>query len=87
MPEYVDPQVESMRESDNSNSISLLLGVSDLQNEIIGSIEETGATVEDTLGQATLRVVASESGLDALCNLDGVKSIEIDRDDVQALTN
>jgi hypothetical protein len=83
MPRYVDPQVESMRDSDNSTAVTLLLGVSHPQSEVIESVEETGVTVEDTLGHATLRVTASESGIDALCELDGVTSIEIDRNDVR----
>jgi hypothetical protein len=86
MPEYVDPEVESLRESDSSTAVTLLLGVSGPQNETVKSVEETGVTVEDTLGQETLRVIAPESAIDTLCKLEGIKSIEIERNDVQVLT-
>lgn len=86
MLEYVDPQVESLRESSSPAQITLLLGVSGTQSDVEKRVEETGATVEDTLGQATLRVTTPESAINSLCEIDGLKSIEVEREDVQILT-
>jgi hypothetical protein len=86
MPEYVDSQVEKIRGSERSTTVTLLLGVSGDQEAVIERVEQTGATVDTTLGRATLRVTAPESAVDALCSIEGVSSIEIERDDVQVLS-
>lgn len=85
MPEYIDPAVSELRESNSDTEVTLLLGVSGEQDEFAEQVEATGATVETTLGRATLRVTAPESAVDELCELSGLKSIEIERDDVRKL--
>lgn len=86
MPEYVDPDVDALRESKSPTEVTLLLGVSGDRDAVIAQVEQAGATVDDTLGRATLRVTAPESAVDTLCTLEGVKSIELERDDVQVLS-
>lgn len=86
MPEYIDPQVEALRESEGPTEVILLLGVSGDRNTVSRQVEQVGATVEDSLGRATLRVSAPGSVVDSLCTLDGVKSIELEREDVRILS-
>lgn len=86
MPEYVDPAVDTLRESESPAEVTLLLGISGDNDAVIERVEQAGATVDDTLGQATLRVTAPKSAVDTLCTLEGVKSIELERDDVQVLS-
>lgn len=86
MPEYVDPKVETLRESESPTEVTLLLGVSGDHDTVVEQVEQAGATVEDTLGRATLRLTAPESVVNSLCNIDGVKSIELEREDVQVLS-
>ncbi len=85
MPEYIDPDVEEMRDSDSSDRATLLVGVSGDRDELQDRLDEHGVTVEDALGLATLRVTAAKSSVDVLCDLDGVKSIELEREDVRIL--
>lgn len=83
MPEYVDADVTMLRDSTSDNKITLLLGVSGDRDELATRVEQVGALVEGKLGRATLRVTAPESVVDSLCELEGLKSIELDRDDVR----
>lgn len=85
MPEYVDAEVEALRSSDSNDKVALLLGVSGDREEFATRVEQSGATVEAEIGRATLRVTAPESIVDILCELDGLKSIELERDDVRTL--
>lgn len=85
MPEYIDTEVRDLRDSDSEEEITLLLGVSGDRKGFAGRVEQHDATVEDTIGHATLRVTGPKSVIDAICELEGLKSIEIDRDDVQNL--
>lgn len=85
MPEYVDPEVTELRGSDSDEEITLLLGVSGDRDEFEERVGECGATVEDSLGRATLRVTAAKHRIDVLCDLEGLKSIERERDDVRIL--
>lgn len=85
MPEYVDPDVEALRDSDSDDEVTLLLGVSGDREEFAARVEQFGATVEAEIGRATLRVTAPESAVDALCDLDGLTSIEREREDVRTL--
>ncbi|GGL45370.1 hypothetical protein GCM10009037_31010 [Halarchaeum grantii] len=82
MPAYVDSQVEKIRGSECETTVSLLLGVSGDQEAVIERVEQESATVDSTLGRATLRVTAPESVVNALCSIGGISSIEIERDDV-----
>jgi|GEM_PF-2043993 len=85
MPEYVDAAVKSLRESSSDGEVTLLLGVSGDRDEFAARVEQHDATVNTTLGRATLRVTAPESAIDALCELEGLKSIEVEREDVRTL--
>lgn len=85
MPEYIDPEVESLRGSSSETTVTLLLGVSGELDANIETVERTGATVETTLGRATLRVTAPKSVIDDLIALEDVTSIERERDDVRPL--
>jgi hypothetical protein len=86
MPEYVDPQVETLRGSESSTEVTLLLGISGDHDTVIEQVEQANATVDDTLGRATLRVTVPEAAVDSLCDLEGVKSIELEREDVRVLS-
>lgn len=85
MPEYIDSEVAELRDSESDEEITLLLGVSGNRDEFEERVEACGATVEESLGRATLRVTTAKHRIDELCDLEGLKSIEIERDDVQIL--
>lgn len=87
MPEYIDPQVEDLRGSNNPIEVTLLIGVSgDYDNATVCKlVEQAGGTVDAEIGRATLRVTAPETAIESLCTLEEVKSIELERDDVQVL--
>ena len=85
MPEYIDTDVKSLRDSSSDDEVTLLLGVSGDRDKFATRVEQVGATVNATLGRATLRVTTSESAVDDLCGLEGLKSIEIEREDVRTL--
>jgi hypothetical protein len=67
--------------------VTLLIGVSGEYDNgtVCELVEQAGGTVDAEIGRATLRVTAPETVIDSLCTLDGVKSIELERDDVQVL--
>lgn len=85
MPEYVDPDIEALRDSDSDDEVTLLLGVSGDREEFAARVERHGAAVEAEIGRATLRVTAPESAVDVLCEFEGLKSIELEREDVRTL--
>lgn len=85
MPEYIDADVRTLRGSKSDDETTLLLGVSGDRDEFATRVEDIGGTVNAKLGRATLRVTAPESVVDDLCELDGLKSIELEREDVRTL--
>jgi hypothetical protein len=85
MPEYIDAEIRALRDSSSDDEITLLLGVSGDRDEFANRAEQVGATVNATLGRATLRVTAPQSTIDDICELDGLKSIESEREDVRTL--
>ena len=85
MPEYIDPAVKRLRERGSTENVTLLLGVSGELNSMVNTIEGTDATVENTLGRATLRVTAPATTIDDLIALDEISSIELEREDVRPL--
>jgi len=87
MPEYIDADVTSLRDSTSDEEAMLLLGVSGDRDELIRQVKKVDATVEGKLGQATIRVTASKSAIDDICELEGLKSIELDREDVRQVGN
>lgn len=85
MPEYIDAEVTTLRDSTSDDEITLLLGVSGDRDEFASRVEAVGATVDAKLGQATLRVTTLKSAIGQLCELERLKSIEIEREDVRTL--
>lgn len=85
MPEYIAADVKSLRSSDSDDAVTLLLGVSGDRDVFATRVNQLGGTVTATIGRATLRVTAPESIVDALCELDGLKSIELEHKDVRML--
>lgn len=85
MPEYIDADVRALRDSERDDEVTLLLGVSGDRDEFADRVERCGGTVESSLGRATLRVTATEAVVDELCDLDGLKSVELEREDVRTL--
>lgn len=85
MPAYIGAAVNDLRGSDGADEVALLLGVDGDRTEVVDRVEALGGSVDARLGRATLRVTVPESAVDALCELDGLTSIERDRDDVQVL--
>lgn len=87
MPEHIDADVSSLRDSTGDEETRILLGVSGDRDALITQVENVGGIVEGKLGQATLRVTAPESAIDDICELEGLKSIELDREDVRRMGN
>jgi hypothetical protein len=85
MPEYIDAEIEGLRDSTSDDEITVLLGISGDRDEFASRVVDEGGSVEARLGQATLLVSASESAIDDLCELQDLKSLEIERDDVRML--
>lgn len=85
MPEFIDSDVKALRDSDSDDTVTLLLGVSGDRDEFAARVEEFGGNVDAHLGRATLRVTVRQSLVGDLCDLDGLKSIELERDDVRTL--
>ena len=85
MPEYIDAEVDALRSSRSTDHMTLLLGVEGDRETLVEQVEQTDAHVDAELGRATLRVTAPELAIDTLCGLDGVTSIEVDREDVRVL--
>ncbi|TYL37446.1 hypothetical protein CV102_17735 [Natronococcus pandeyae] len=87
MLEYIDPQVKDLRGSNSPIEVTLLIGVSGEYDDATAceSVEQAGGTVDAEIGRATLRVTAPETAIELLCTLEEVKSIELERDDVQVL--
>lgn len=85
MPEYIEAEIERLRDSTSDDEITVLLGISGDRDEFASRVVDVGARVEAKIGQATLRVSASESLIDDLCQLEGLKSMEIEREDVRML--
>lgn len=85
MLQYIDAGVEDLRASRSSEEVTLLLGVAEERDDVVTRLEQFGAHVEATLGRTTIRVTVPKSAVDSLCELEGLKSIEIDREDVRTL--
>lgn len=85
MPQYVDPAVERLRDSDDDSTVTVLLGTGDDRASLIEALERVGATVENELGRATVRATVTERAVDDLCEIQALTSIELERDDVRTL--
>jgi len=85
MPDYIGPGVTKLRKSSRGDVVTLLVGISSDRDEFVTQLEEAGATVNAKIGQAALRVTASQSDIDCLSELEGLKSLEIEQEDVRRL--
>lgn len=81
MANSIQPGVEKLVDSPRKrNDVSLIVGVDDSSSEsVIGRIEDTGATVEESLFYDNLAVaIDEETDLETLCTLEEVTSVEIE---------
>lgn len=84
-PNYISEDVKRLRKSESEAQVTLLLGVDGDREALVDRIEQIGGLVDARLGRATLRVSASENLINELCELEDLKSIEVDHEDVQTL--
>ena len=83
MVEYIEHAVEDLRETGSQEEVELLLGVSGDRDAFVERVSELGATVEGKRGRATLQVSTPKAAVDAICRLDGLKSAELNSNDVR----
>jgi hypothetical protein len=80
MSAQLESGVERRIESpDPEADVTLIVGVTDSEaSEVLESIRQTGATIEDHLPLGYLTVSVAESDLEQLCELEVVNSVEIE---------
>jgi uncharacterized protein YcfL len=79
MPPQLASAVEDRLETPRSGeTVSLIVGVTKTSDEVIASVEATGATVEQRLFYDSLAVSVAEEALDELCGLEVVETVEIE---------
>lgn len=85
MPEYVEPAIRDLRDRDSEGTEDVLLGVSGDREEYIRRLRTLDAGIEnlEKVGRASLRVSVATSAVDAICTLEGTRTIELDRSDVR----
>jgi len=77
---YVSPAVRSIREHPvEDESVTLLVRAADNVAEVRDRIETAGGTIEESLEFETLAVSIPQTGVGAICELEGIESIETDR--------
>lgn len=82
-PRYVEPAVRELRGSTRDERVRLLVGISGDRADVVERLEgDPGVQAVESIGRATLKVTTRESGVDRLLDADGVKSVELDSDDV-----
>jgi hypothetical protein len=88
MPEYVEPAVRELRDQESEGIEDILLGVSGDRGEYIQRLRSIDAGIEglEKVGRASIRISAPASAVSAICALEGTKSIELDRSDVETYT-
>lgn len=88
MPEYVEPAVRELRDQESEGIEDILLGVSGDRDEYIQRLRSIDAEIEDLekVGRASIRFSAPAPAISAICALEGTKSIELDRSDVETYT-
>lgn len=84
MARYIEHSVRNLRESTAETQVNLLLGVDGEMDALGSRVREIGGTVHDQIGHATLEVSLPENRVDDLCDLDGLKSVELDETDVRS---
>lgn len=82
MASYVEHAVRSLRDSTDETQVELLLGVAGDTDSLERRVRDLGGTVHEQIGHATLEVSVPENRVDELCELDGLKSVELDQSDV-----
>ncbi|WP_181685380.1 hypothetical protein [Halorhabdus salina] len=77
---YVSPAVRSIRDEPlEGESVTLLVRAAGDVDEIRDRIEDADGTIEDSLEFETLAVAIPQTDVGAICELDGIESIETDR--------
>lgn len=87
MPEFVEPSIRHLRDSDSHDSVSLLVGCSENRDELKRDVRSLDAERVDEVGRRTLSVELPESEAGEIWELDGVGSIEPDDTAVEAQGN
>lgn len=87
MPEFVEPSIRHLRDSDSHDSVSLLVGCSGDRDELKQHVRSLNTECVDEVGRRSLwvKLPASEAG--EIWELDGVGSIEPDDTAVEAQGN
>jgi hypothetical protein len=83
MPGFIEQDVRAMRGVSSTEWTVLLVGCEDDRDGVSEAVEKIGAEVTDRVGRAALRVSIQKRDIDDLCELEGVASVERDRDDVR----
>lgn len=82
MPEFIERDVRALRGASSSEHTTLLVGAEGDRDELSEEIEDHGGEVLDYIGRSALRISLPKSQVDALCEIETVRSIERDKDDV-----
>lgn len=82
MASYIEHAVRTLRESTAETQVRLLLGISDDHELVEDRVRGLGGTVHEQIGHATLEISVSENRVDDVCEIEGVKSVELDESDV-----
>lgn len=85
MPEFVDREVERMRASTSSEEVTLLVGFDGDRDELRDDLHELGGEVHEYLGKTTVATSLPESEVDSVCDIEGVLSVEKNKNDVRTL--
>lgn len=85
MPEFIERDVQALRDSSSTESVVLLVGTRGDRVDLRSEIESIGGEVLSEVGKTTLRISISESLVDDLCQSDSIQSIEPDKNDFRTL--
>lgn len=79
--EYVDEAVHRLAESPREGeSVLVAIGVTGDRTTVREHIDSLGGEVRKTLPYDTLRVEVPETGLEDLCSMPGLESVEMERE-------
>lgn len=85
MPEFIESGVREVRGSDSHSTIGLLVGYKAGHDEFEDALSGVETENIEAVGKTTFRVSLPENEVDSICNLEGVVSVELDKDDVYTL--
>jgi hypothetical protein len=85
MPEFIDQEVRDLQGSESDERVTLLIGYDGDRDELTTALTELDGDVEDHLGRTTVKAQLPKSKIDAVCDLSGVLSVELDEADVTQL--